>query len=396
MSVMIPSHLLTKRTLLVFFGLLAIILFTAELTAQELTKEEKKANRKARKQEKIKSGKLLVTPLAGPAYTPELGFTIAGGIMTSFKTNRSDSLIQRSSAPIMLGVSSTGAYFLQSKWTTFWLKDKMRIYSDFNFKDMPDNYWGIGYEAARNSYKSDTTTKYKRTWFQFNPKILWQFQKNWFLGPTLNINYTKGENACPVVAEDPTYAKYNGRPFNSGLGAVFQYDSRDVPVNAWGGAFVELSATFFGSYLGGQNAYQVYDFDIRKYFQISRPGKTLAVQLRGRFGYNDIPYGEMSQLGTPFDLRGYNWGRYRDNSMFFAITEYRHMFLRKNGDISPHGAVLWIGCGTIGTTAKDFTGWLPNLGFGYRLTVQPRMNLRLDYGFGTASSGFYFNFNESF
>ena len=346
---------------LVFYSILMLTLFSSDVIGQELSKEEKKASRKARKQEKIESGKLLITPLAGPAYTPELGFTIAGGIMTSFKTNLSDSLIQRSSAPIMLGVSSTGAYFLQSKWTTFWLEDKMRIYSDLNFKDMPDNYWGIGYDAARNSYKSDTTTKYKRTWFQFNPKVLWQFKKNWFIGPAININYTKGEDACEAVAEEPTYAKYNDRPFNSGLGAVFQYDSRDVPVNAWGGAFVEFSATFFGSYLGGQNNYQVYDFDIRKYFQIKRPGKTLAIQLRGRFGYNDIPYGEMSQLGTPFDLRGYTWGRYRDNSMFFAITEYRHMFLKKNGDISPHGIVLWAGAGSIGTTAKDFTDWLPNV-----------------------------------
>jgi hypothetical protein len=65
--------------------------------------------------------------------------------MTSFKTNKNDSLIQRSSAPLMLGVSSTGAFFFQSKWTTFWLEDKLRIYADVNFKTMPDNYWGVGY-----------------------------------------------------------------------------------------------------------------------------------------------------------------------------------------------------------------------------------------------------------
>jgi outer membrane protein assembly factor BamA len=377
-------------------GILIILLLSTEMTAQELSKTEKKAARKAKKQEKIDSGRLMVTPLAGPAYTPELGFTIAGGIMTSFKTNRSDSLIQRSSAPIMLGVSSTGAYFLQSKWTTFWLEDKMRIYSDLNFKNMPDNYWGVGYENAHNAYKSDSTTKYVRTWFQFNPKILWQFKKNWFIGPAININYTIGNEACDVVANDPYYAKYNDKPFNSGFGAVFQYDSRDVPVNAWGGTFVELSATFFGPYLGGQNKYQVYDFDIRKYFEIKRPGQTLAVQVRGRFGYNNIPYGEMSQIGTPFDLRGYTWGRYRDNSMLFALAEYRHMFLKKNGDISPHGIVLWTGAGSVGTTASELKNWLPCFGIGYRFTVQPRMNLRIDYGFGTESHGFYFNFNEAF
>ena len=82
-----------------------------ESTAQELTKEEKKAKRKAKKQYKIDNGKLMIMPLAGPAYTPELGFTIAGGIMTSFKTNPKDSLIQRSSAPIMLGSNFNRSLF---------------------------------------------------------------------------------------------------------------------------------------------------------------------------------------------------------------------------------------------------------------------------------------------
>jgi outer membrane protein assembly factor BamA len=296
----------------------------------------------------------------------------------------------------MLGVSSTGAYFVQSKWTTFWKEDKLRIYSDLNFKNMPDNYWGVGYENAKNVQKSDTTTAYVRTWFQFNPKFLWQFKKNWFAGPVLNLNYTKGSEPSKGVSEDPYFIKYNDKPFNSGIGFVFQYDSRDVPVNAWGGTFVELSATFFGKYLGGQNNYQVYEFDLRKYFQVSRPGRTIAVQLKGRAGLNNVPYGEMSQPGTPFDLRGYTWGRYRHESMFIALTEYRHMFLKKNGDLSPHGIVLWLGAGTLGDNVTDFKNWLPNAGIGYRFQVQPRMNLRIDIGFGSESRGFYFNFNEAY
>jgi hypothetical protein len=136
--------------------ILIILIVTASQTllSQELTKDGKKAQRKAIRQEKEASGKLLITPLAGTAYTPELGFTIAGGIMTSFKTDRSDNLIQRSSAPIMLGFTSTGAYFIKTKWITFWLNDKLRIYSDLNYKNMPDNYWGVCYDAAQNEFKT--------------------------------------------------------------------------------------------------------------------------------------------------------------------------------------------------------------------------------------------------
>jgi hypothetical protein len=57
----------------------------------------------------------------------------------------------------MLSVNArTGLYLSRgdhdiSKWTTFWLQDKMRIYSDLNFKNMPDNYWGVGYDKGLNT-----------------------------------------------------------------------------------------------------------------------------------------------------------------------------------------------------------------------------------------------------
>ena len=94
----------------------------------------------------------------------------------------------------MLGISSTGAYFFGTKLTSFWLKDKLRIYGDFNFKDMPDNYWGVGYDAAANTEKSDSTTAYDRLWFQIYPRFLWQFHKNYFGGLVVDYNYTKGSN----------------------------------------------------------------------------------------------------------------------------------------------------------------------------------------------------------
>ena len=44
--------------------LIMLILFSGMTFAQELTREEKKEKRHARKQEKIESGKLMITPLA--------------------------------------------------------------------------------------------------------------------------------------------------------------------------------------------------------------------------------------------------------------------------------------------------------------------------------------------
>jgi len=72
------------------------------------------------------------------------------------------------------------------------------------------------------------------------------------------------------------------------------------------------------------------------------------------------------------------------------------MFAKKDCSLSKSGFVAWIGGGTLGETVGDFNKWLPNVGFGYRFEVQPRMNLRVDIGFGKESRGFYFNFNEAF
>ncbi|HEY9113326.1 MAG TPA: BamA/TamA family outer membrane protein [Bacteroidales bacterium] len=384
-----------KKSFKFLLLLCAFLLTISTINAQFLSKEWR-AKQKEKKERKMAEGKWMVMPLIGPSYTPELKFTLAGGIMTSFKTNRQDSLIQRSSMPIMFGVSTTGAYFFGTKLNSYWLKDKIWITGDFNFKSLPDNYWGVGYDAGRYTEKSDSTTAYHRTWFQINPQILWHFRKHFFLGANIDLNYTKGSDPSAGVAADPYYIEYNDLPFNSGLGAILQYDSRDVPVNSWKGTLLYLSATFYGTYFGGDNDYQVYMADLRQYWTIKRPGSTLTCQAKARFGFGNIPYGEMSQPGTPFDLRGYVWGRYRAPSMALGIVEYRYMFLKKSGKISPHGVVMWVGAGTLGNAVKYFDDIMPNFGVGYRLQVQPRMNLRLDFGIGTVTYGFYFNFNEAF
>lgn len=380
------------------YSLVACILFSiyTPLNCQEISKNEKKAARKAKKQYKIDNGKFLILPLAGPAYTPELGLTLAGSVLMSFKTNPKDSLIQRSSTPVSIGITSTGAYFIGTRITTFWRRDTWRIYADINFKSMPDNYYGVGYDDGLTTIVSDSTTAYTRTWFQFYPKFLYQFKKHHFIGPNLDLNYTHGSKESSGVEEDEYYDQFNDKPFNAGLGAIYQFDSRDIPVNAWQGWYLELMLAVYGDYLGGQNSYQLLSFDYRHYFPIKRLGHTLAIQAKGRLTTGDVPYGELSQLGTPYDLRGYRWGQYRHESMLYFIAEYRHMFVKKDKSLSKYGAVVWLATGTLGETVGNFNKWLPNAGLGFRWEVQPRMNLRLDFGFGKETYGFYFNFNEAF
>ena len=388
-----------KKVLLLII-LLSFTLLSAKSNDDDkdkISKEEKKKLRQEKKAQKVKEGKLLVTPYIAPGYTPEMGGVIAAGGLFSFKTNPKDSLIQRSSIPINFTYMSTGGILVNAIVTTFWLQDKLRFNADLWYKNMPDNYWGIGYQNGKNRVKSDSTTAYHREWFWINPHIIWQPVNDFFVGYELNYTYTHGTDACDTVQNDPNYKEFNDKPLNSGMGVNLKYDTRDFPTDARNGLVFDFRGMFYTPSFGGDNKFQEYSLDYRQ-FSNFRKGSVLAWQAKARLTMGDVPYGEMSQLGTPFDLRGYIWGQYRNNHMFFTIMEYRHTFL-KEGELSRHGLVTWFGTGSVFDNEElsdNNLHFLPNFGIGYRFEIQPRMFLRLDIGVGQESSGLYFNFNQAF
>ena len=391
----------------IFLLLIVLISISPFVKAQDTTKIYKKKIKKARKKakrdsilnDKIVNGKIMITPFISPGYTPELGGMLAMGGLISFKINKKDTISQRSSLPINLSYTTTGAIVFNAFLTTYLFKDRLRVNGKFYYKNMSDHYWGIGYENGFFTPKSDSTTLYTKKWWQANPQILWQPKKNYLLGINLDFNYTHGSNEAEKVANDSIYQIYNLRPYNTGIGFIFRFDSRDIPVNAYSGILVDFGTTFYSKKLSGDNNYQIFSIDYRQYLTIKKEGRVLAWQVAGRFGMGDVPYGEMSFLGTPWNLRGYYWGQYRDKDMVFIMSEYRHTFYKKNGKASKHGFVFWIAEGKIfntQNTGNENNKWLPNIGIGYRLSIQPRMNIRLDFGIGRKSNGFYFNFNEAF
>jgi len=104
-----------------------------------------------------------------------------------------------------------------------------------------------------------------------------------------------------------------------------------------------------------------------------------------RFTSGDVPLTDLSMIGSPFNLRGYYLGQYRDKNAFYTLIEYRQMI--NAGDetkfkkiLSKLGFATWVGMGSI---APDFRNWseiMPNFGAGLRIEVQPRMNFRIDVG----------------
>lgn len=107
--------------------------------------------------------------------------------------------------------------------------------------------------------------------------------------------------------------------------------------------------------------------------------------------------------GTPFDLRGYYMGQYRDKSSHVLLAEYRQM-VNTDGStklkrlVNRLGYAAWAGSGFMGPTPTKIKGVLPNAGLGLRIEVQPRMNVRVDVGHNFRNGGtlFYMNMTEAF
>ncbi len=389
----------------IFFVALIALTVSADLHAQtdsvEINNRSILANIDSLRIAQIELGKVKFTPFIAPSYSPELEVLFSAGGLLTFKIQKDNPVLERSSIPFSIGYSTNGSLQASAKFILYGKDDKIRIGGEWWLKNMPDNYWGVGYDKGRHVPKSDSTTQYQRDWWQLKQKIMIKVKPNFFIGPILDMSRTEATQMNPTMINDPNIVEYGSKIRTSGIGIVTAFDSRDLAVNAYEGIYLDLSATFYGNYLRGSQKYQVYELDYRQYKTLGKERRTLAWNLKTRASFGAVPWPELSQLGNPFDFRGYTWGRYRDESMIIGMTEYRHMFNRRNpnkkGSLnSRFGFTAWTGIGSAGTDVTDFKHWLPTFGIGLRLETQQRMNVRIDWGLGADSSSFYVNFNEAF
>jgi|694.fasta_scaffold11484_8 hypothetical protein len=348
----------------------------------------------------FEAGPMKFVPFIAPSYTPEMkGLLTVGGLFT-FTFDRKDRHLLRSSIPFSYGKSTNGSTQLSIKANLYLREDKWRITGEVWSKDMPDNYYGVGYEKASTTPKSDLTTLYHRNWKRLYAKVMHQYKPRFFVGGIYDATTTEATELNPVMAADPDILEYGTNTRNRGLGAVFEYDSRDVPVNAYTGLFLDVSITNYGRVWGGLNDFWVIDLDYRQYKPVGHR-HTVAWEVRSRNCRGDVPWTELSQIGTPWDLRGYTWGQYRDELMVYTMGEYRHMFNRKTpnkqGSLeSRWGFTSWLGFGAVAKDIGSIPAALPNAGVGIRFETEKRSNVRIDFGVGTNSSAFYVTFYEAF
>lgn len=348
--------------------------------------------------------------LGGPSYTPDFGFLIGGSALMTFRMNPEDTTMRRSVIPMALAfMFEGGGLNLMVKPQLFFKDDKFRIFGVLNYKNTRENFYGIGYNTNKNYERSDSTSQYRYSGFQVNPWFLFRMGKSdIFFGPQIDISYDKLSDPAKHLPQQADYAAAGGdengyKNFSSGIGFLLSYDTRDIPANPYSGTYVDLRGIMYQKWLGSDQNFYRLELDYRQYKSVGQR-KVLAwtLQTKNSFGRH-IPLTKYALSGTPFDLRGYYMGQYRDKSSHVALVEYRQMFNTDRSTwlkrITSHlGYVAWGGVGFMSPTPGKIEGVLPNAGLGLRIEVQPRMNVRFDYGrnFVNKQSLFYFNMTEAF
>ena len=341
--------------------------------------------------------------LGGPSYTPEASFGVGGAVLASFRMNKQDTISQRSFLPAGLNLSINGTIVVAGAGTFFFNENRFRIYMNYGYRNEPSHYYGKGFEKAETIERGDSTTRFHRSYFQLYPRFVWEIRPHFYLGGLFDLNYTKVSDVNPVMEKDPYFQQFKRKYFNVGIGGLIQYDTRDDVATPTRGMLLGANFKLFGKYLGGAYNYEIIELEYRQFKYIFRPRITLAWIAKSQIGLGDVPFTELPTFGSPFDLRGYYMGKYRDKSMAYGIVEYRHMFgspaKYKSGNFwAKCGFVAWVGTGTIGETPFAWNKWKLNFGAGLRFQMQPGKNFRLDIGKEPGQPGMqvYMNMTEAF
>jgi hypothetical protein len=174
-----------------------------------------------------------------------------------------------------------------------------------------------------------------------------------------------------------------------GVGASFEFDSRDMPLNSYSGRHFKLEALFNDEALGSDTTYQSYSAAFRAYHRL-REGLVLAADLQACKRSGEAPLWDACTIR----LRGFSATDYLGEISWSGQLELRWQ---------PGGRFGMVGFGGAGYTGDSFSGIreheaIPSYGVGLRFMVlrEKRINLRLDYARSTGSDAIHVSVGEAF
>ena len=356
-----------------------------------------------------KNKQLTLLPIPVIFYQAEtgLGYGLGGLLSGRFS---SDTLTRPSNARVQYWTTTEGQSLVQLVHAIYTPGEKFYLNGEISAYDISKLYYYGNGADSKSADESETAYKL----FIINQRLQKQIVPKLFFGAlyrytsTSGLDFTaltKDGSASNIIYRDPHVTDRQRQATRvSGLGPVVTYDTRDVPLAAFKGNLLDVSATFNGTVLGSDYRFVRYQVDARHFQPIVSNRTILALQFLGQFHTGDVPFRELAGLGANLGgtlynnanlLRGIYEQRFRDRQMVMFQAEIRQkLFWRID-------AAVFGGVGNVNNYIDKFnigdTKYAGGAGIRFNFLQRDRVNLRLDYAGGTGSSpGILFAIGEAF
>ncbi len=328
------------------------------------------------------------------AYAPETTWEIGLSALYVYyaKRDTTNRLSEISSFTFFTLENQYGLWFDHAIYTD---QDHLFLLGKLRFQSFPLYYHGIGTNTPE-----DYTARVDANQVLIKERVLRKLKKDLFLG--LEIDYQSLYALDFVLAESPSstfqFPLGSKGSNNLGLGVGLVQDNRHNVLNVRDGFYSELAFLHANPTWGSTYRFTSVSSDIRIYKPIGK-NNVLAAQLLGQLNFGDIPFNQLAQMGGESMMRGYYYGRYRDNHQLASQVEFRFLPIPFSFT-NRIGAAVFAGTGTVFNGVNDVA--IKNLkvsaGVGLRFLLFPKKDIwtRLDYALTKEGSGFYLFIGESF
>lgn len=329
-------------------------------------------------QEESKQAKVKVLPVPTFGHSPETS-TYVGGVSLFTFNLYPDSTTRTSNGKIEFNYTWKKQIILEAAWDYFSEKERWFSKGRIHYSKFPDLYYGIGGQTSAND-----ELLYNSNRLIIEANALKRVGK-WFTGPAFSFY-----RFWNISTDEPnTYTELVSST-KIGLGYSLLKDTRNKLLTPTSGHYIHA----FVGYATAQTNYVEGLLDIRYYKPLGKRN-IMALRWVNDFNFSTPPFYDYAFLGGNQFVRGYYFGRFRDQYLMSFQSEFRTTLFWRIG-LAAFGGVSSI--------YNDFaiaerSNIKPNIGIGLRFLVDKTegTNLRIDYAIGEdGNSGFYVAFGEAF
>ena len=319
-------------------------------------------------------------------YSPETSWIFGIGA-AGFYRAAGDSTLKPSSYAASIQYSIKGQYVFNPSAQLYFDGERSLFETEVELTRSFESYYGVGNESpgldeplyevrrirARAEYLRRIGPLYVGPFAEYSDEALRDPREN----PLLLDQSAPGQEYTQEI----------------GAGVVLLYDARDRVYSPTEGTLARLRMVGYAEWLGSDGGFRWLEADLRHYRPLG-DNQVFAFQLFFEGTGGDVPFFRLPTPGGEDLMRGIRRGRYRDRVSLVAQSEFRtDLFWRI-------GAAVF---GSVGEVAPSVGSIALNrfrhtVGAGLRYTVdeKEKLKVRIDYGVGPGTDGFYLTVDEAF